>query len=93
MYVRVKRQKTTLFLHVEPSDTVLQVKSKIQDLIQEPPANQRLFKDSAALEDGRSLAELRVETDDVLVLGLKQSSGEWEAPEVVAYEEDMKEDE
>lgn len=33
MYVRVKRQKTTYFLHVEPTDTVLEVKQKLQELV------------------------------------------------------------
>jgi hypothetical protein len=30
MYVRVKRAKTTMFLHVEPTETVLELKQKIQ---------------------------------------------------------------
>ena len=33
MYVRVKRLKTTYFLHVEPTDTVLEVKQKLQELV------------------------------------------------------------
>jgi hypothetical protein len=33
MYVRVKRKKQTFFLHVEPSDTVLEVKQKLQELV------------------------------------------------------------
>ena len=32
MYVRVKREKTTIFLHVEPTDTILEVKQKLQEL-------------------------------------------------------------
>lgn len=35
MYVRVKRSKTTIFLHVEPTDTVLEVKQKLQELVQQ----------------------------------------------------------
>jgi hypothetical protein len=35
MYIRVKRQKTTIFLHVEPTDTVLEVKQKLQDLVEQ----------------------------------------------------------
>ena len=35
MYVRVKRNKTTIFLHVEPTDTVLEVKQKLQELVQQ----------------------------------------------------------
>ena len=30
MYVRVKRARTTMFLHVEPTETVLELKAKIQ---------------------------------------------------------------
>lgn len=33
MYIRVKRKKTTIFLVVEPTDTVLEVKQKLQALI------------------------------------------------------------
>lgn len=35
MYVRVKRSKTTIFLHVEPTDTVLELKQKLQELVQQ----------------------------------------------------------
>lgn len=35
MYVRVKRIKTTIFLHVDPTDTVLEVKQKLQELVQQ----------------------------------------------------------
>lgn len=35
MYVRIKREKLTIFLHVEPTDTVAQVKSKLEELIQQ----------------------------------------------------------
>jgi hypothetical protein len=33
MYIRVKRKKTTIFLVVEPTDTVLEVKQRLQALI------------------------------------------------------------
>lgn len=35
MYIRVKRKKTTVFLHVEPTDTVLEVKQKLQELVEQ----------------------------------------------------------
>lgn len=72
MYIRVKRLKTTAFLHVEPTDTVASVKAKLHDLLQQPPEAQQLHKDGAALEDSRILADLKVESDDVLVLTLKK---------------------
>lgn len=76
MYVRVKRLKTTSFLHVEPTDTISSVKAKLQDLLQEAPERQQLYKDGTLLEDDRSLAELKIETDDALTLVLQQD-GEW----------------
>lgn len=75
MYVRVKRLKTTAFLHVEPTDTVTSVKAKLQDILQQPPENQQLYKAGTLLEDGRSLVELKIETDDTLTLALKQPGG------------------
>jgi hypothetical protein len=35
MYIRVKRRKQTFFLHVEPTDTILEVKSKLQELLEQ----------------------------------------------------------
>lgn len=33
MYIRCKRRKVTVFLQVEPTDTVLEVKAKLQALL------------------------------------------------------------
>ncbi|KAG7669510.1 putative Polyubiquitin-B [Nannochloris sp. 'desiccata'] len=87
MYVRVKRLKTTSFLHVEPTDTIGSVKAKLQDLLQQAPERQQLYKDGTLLEDDRSLAELKVETDDALTLVLQQEDGSWESPQVVNYDD------
>ncbi len=35
MYVRVKRRKQTIFLHSEPTDTLAQLKAKLQDIVQQ----------------------------------------------------------
>ena len=35
MYIRVKRKKLTIFLQVEPTDTVLEVKQKLQSLTEQ----------------------------------------------------------
>jgi hypothetical protein len=84
MYVRLKRQKTIVFLYVEPSDTIARVKSKVQTLIEVPADHQQLYKDVAApaLENDSSLAEAGIETDDVLVLALRSPDGSWETPEI-----------
>lgn len=71
MYIRVKRQRSTAFLHLSPSDTVAAVKQKLKELYDIDPKNQRLYKDGTVLEDNRSLAELKIETDDVLVVAFQ----------------------
>lgn len=89
MYVRIKRSKTTIFLHVEPTDTILEVKQKLQELTQQGPDTQRLYLGKAMLEDARQLADLKVENDDVLALTYQQSDGSWEDVNIAEYVPDM----
>eukprot|EP00198_Chlamydomonas_reinhardtii_P004821 XP_001694157.1 predicted protein [Chlamydomonas reinhardtii] len=91
MYVRVKRQKTTYFLHVEPTDTVLEVKQKLQELVDQPPESQQLFKGQAVLEDARKLIDLKVENDDVLALCYLQPDGSFEPINIATFETDKPE--
>ena len=35
MYVRIKRKKVTVFVHVEPTWTVLEIRQKVQELLQQ----------------------------------------------------------
>lgn len=89
MYVRIKRSKTTIFLHVEPTDTILEVKQKLQELTQQGPDTQRLYLGKTMLEDARQLADLKVENDDVLALTYQQSDGSWEDVNIAEYVPDM----
>eukprot|EP00878_Enallax_costatus_P027251 GHUV01029316.1.p3 GENE.GHUV01029316.1~~GHUV01029316.1.p3 ORF type:complete len:108 (+),score=44.26 GHUV01029316.1:368-691(+) len=80
MYIRVKRQKTTVFLQVEPTDTVLEIKQKLQGLIEQPPDKVQLHKQLAngsyeQLEDSKKLADLKVENDDVVAMCYMQEDG------------------
>jgi hypothetical protein len=94
MYVRVKRAKTTMFLHVDPSETVMELKQKIQAATdsEETPGGvpidrQRLLAGPTfeqALEDARQLQELKVENDAVLALVHATEDGGWEPVDVQA---------
>mmetsp|Transcript_3097 Transcript_3097/g.6966 ORF Transcript_3097/g.6966 Transcript_3097/m.6966 type:complete len:111 (+) Transcript_3097:304-636(+) len=79
MYVRVKREKIAYFIQADPSDTILELKEKLQELIEKLPEDQRLLKDDTPLEDAKSLAEYRIENDDVLALTYKLPDGTFEA--------------
>lgn len=62
MYIRVKRNKTTYFLQCVPSETILQIKEKLQELTDQPVDDQRLIlmPNKEVLEDSKSLADQKV---------------------------------
>lgn len=61
-----------MFLHVDPTDTVHNVKVKIEDLMRKEPNCQQLYKDGVELDGKRTMVDLKIENNDVLVLALKR---------------------
>mmetsp|Transcript_18554 Transcript_18554/g.25718 ORF Transcript_18554/g.25718 Transcript_18554/m.25718 type:complete len:102 (+) Transcript_18554:351-656(+) len=90
MYVRVKRQKQTIFLHVEASETVLELKQKVQALTDQPADEQRLFLEGNLLDDAKSLAELKVGNDAIIALIYKidDENATWEDIDIYSVNAD-----
>mmetsp|Transcript_2411 Transcript_2411/g.3171 ORF Transcript_2411/g.3171 Transcript_2411/m.3171 type:complete len:101 (-) Transcript_2411:191-493(-) len=94
MYIRAKRTNQTIFLYVEPSETVTDVRKKISAIIKTPVDNVRLLStNKTPLDDAKTLAESKIENDSVVFwVQKKEGTEEWEQVNLQKIEASKPED-
>nr|XP_033508908.1 uncharacterized protein LOC104084630 isoform X2 [Nicotiana tomentosiformis] len=77
MYIRVKHDKSTYFIQCDPTETILRIKEKLYNLIDQSVNDQRLILVATGdvLDDLKSLADQKVENDAVVALTLRKGIG------------------
>ncbi len=69
MYIRVKRTNQTIFLYVEPNETINEVRKKIASILKLPNADQiRLLSaaDHHPLQDDKTLQDNKIDNDNIV---------------------------
>eukprot|EP00277_Geminigera_cryophila_P030754 CAMPEP_0173062390 /NCGR_PEP_ID=MMETSP1102-20130122/3786_1 /TAXON_ID=49646 /ORGANISM="Geminigera sp., Strain Caron Lab Isolate" /LENGTH=103 /DNA_ID=CAMNT_0013929045 /DNA_START=32 /DNA_END=343 /DNA_ORIENTATION=+ len=81
MYIRVKRQKQTVFLQCDPSDTIMSLKRKLASInnLEIKEIKLVLIEDGIALDNDKTVRECKLDATDGSVVALLYQDNTLEA--------------
>lgn len=88
MYIRLKRRNQTVFLHVEPSNSFLQIKQRVAETFTMDPAHIVLVGSDKKKEyvDAATISDQEIKNDDIIYLIFaKETGGGFEELQVDAF--------
>eukprot|EP01115_Flamella_aegyptia_P013560 TRINITY_DN72_c0_g1_i1.p1 TRINITY_DN72_c0_g1~~TRINITY_DN72_c0_g1_i1.p1 ORF type:complete len:102 (-),score=16.90 TRINITY_DN72_c0_g1_i1:46-351(-) len=96
-YIRAKRTNQTVFLFVDPSETINDVRKKLSAIVKQPVDNIRLLStDHHPLAEEKTLSDNKLENDSVVYwVHKKEGSDAWEEvniQKIEAPKQDQSED-
>jgi hypothetical protein len=87
LYLRVKRQKQTIFLYTEPTETIKVVLDKIAAINKDDASAIRLQSESGDVFDASStVGDNNLANDQIVHLIQKNDDDSWETPDIHAPE-------
>ncbi|CAK0787962.1 hypothetical protein CVIRNUC_011184 [Coccomyxa viridis] len=91
VYIKVKRRKSTYFLHIDLSETIQEVKAKLQDLVEKEPKDMKLYREGTELTDSTTLAEAKAENGDTIAMAfaLPGEQGKFEEMDITPHDAEL----
>merc|ERR1712137_598624 len=83
IFVRVKRPMQTVFLQTDAAETVSTAKNKLAAMCEFPAEKIRLAFNGSLLDEEKTMADYKIENDNILYQIQATDEGEWETIEEI----------
>ena len=68
MYIRIKREKQTIFLYTDPTETIADVKTKLSSLTNVPSSHIRLIFHDLVMDDDKTIGDHKADNDNIVYM-------------------------
>mmetsp|Transcript_18881 Transcript_18881/g.48006 ORF Transcript_18881/g.48006 Transcript_18881/m.48006 type:complete len:101 (-) Transcript_18881:3822-4124(-) len=79
-YLKVRRNNQMVFVEVDMRENIGAIKEKIEHVLKQPAAGQRLYLGAQLLDDAKVPEDFGIKHGDLLDVAFSKEDGEWEEP-------------